>query len=255
MLTRDDIASYLEDGLIVLDYRIPDDALASMRELLDGMLQANEDLSADYLGALTQHHSGWLEFAKLPQILDSVSSLLGDDIALWTSTLFGKPARGGKATAWHQDGQYWPIKPLATCSVWVALDDSNQENGCLRYIPGSHRPKKLWRHDTSDSDQLTLNQVLDNEAFDESTARDVVLEAGQISIHDAYLIHGSQPNHSSQRRAGVVYRYMPTTSHFDHAYAFELSEKLAVPDQSQRPLYLLRGQDRCGLNNYSVGHE
>ena len=255
MLTRDDIASYLEDGLIVPDYRIPDGALASMRQLLDGMLRANEDLSADYLGALTRHHSGWLEFARLPQILDLVSSLLGDDIALWTSTLFGKPARGGKATAWHQDGQYWPIKPLATCSVWVALDDSNQENGCLRYIPGSHRPKKLWRHDTSNSDQLTLNQVLDNEAFDESTARDVVLEAGQISIHDAYLIHGSQPNHSSRRRAGVVYRYMPTTSHFDHAYAFELSEKLGVPDQSRRPLYLLRGQDRCGLNDYSVGHD
>ena len=67
MLTRDDIASYLEDGLIVPDCRIPDGALASMRQLLDGMLQANEDLSADYLGALTQHHSGWLEFARLPQ--------------------------------------------------------------------------------------------------------------------------------------------------------------------------------------------
>jgi len=96
--------------------------------------------------------------------------------------------------------------------------------------------------------------VLSSEVFDESTARDVLLEAGQISIHDAYLIHGSQPNHSSRRRAGVVYRYMPTTSHFDHAYAFELHETLGVPDQSRRPLYLLRGRDRCGLNDYSIGH-
>lgn len=125
----------------------------------------------------------------------------------------------------------------------------------MRYIPGSHRDKKLWRHETSQSDELTLNQVLGSEAFDESAARDVVLEAGQISIHDAHLIHGSQTNNSSRRRAGVVYRYMPTTSHFDHAYAFELSEKLGVPDQSQRPLYLLRGQDRCGRNDYSVGHD
>ena len=218
------------------------------------MYHHNEGLSADYLGALTQHHPGWLEFAKLAPILDAVSSLLGDDIALWTSTLFGKPARGGKATAWHQDGQYWPIKPLATCSVWIALDDSDRGNGCLRYIPGSHRARTLWRHDTSESDELTLNQVLGSENFDESSARDVVLEAGQMSIHDAYLIHGSRPNHSSRRRAGVVYRYMPTTSHFDHAYAFALHEKLGVPDQSRRPLYLLRGQDRCGLNDYSVGH-
>lgn len=254
MLTGKEIATYHEDGLIVPDYRIPDDALMRMRRLLDAMLRADEELSADYLGALTQHHPGWLEFAKLPSILDAVSSLIGDDIALWTSTLFGKPARGGKATAWHQDGQYWPIKPLATCSVWIALDDSDQENGCLRYIPGSHHARTLWRHDTSDSDRLTLNQVLASETFDESTAQDVLLDAGRISIHDPYLIHGSQPNHSSRRRAGVVYRYMPTASHFDHAYAFELHKKMGVPDQSRRPLYLLRGRDRCGLNDYSIGH-
>lgn len=254
MLTEEQITTYRKDGLVVPDYRIPEDALRRMRRLLVEMLRADEELSADYLGALTQHHPGWLEFAKLPPMVDAVSSLLGDDIALWTSTLFGKPARGGKATPWHQDGQYWPIKPLVTCSVWVALDDSDRENGCLRYIPGSHRSETLWPHETSDSDRLTLNQVLGTEAFDESTARDVLLEAGQISIHDAYLIHGSQPNHSSRRRAGVVYRYMPTTSHFDHAYAFELHETLGVPDQSRRPLYLLRGRDRCGLNDYSIGH-
>ena len=126
MLTKEEIAAYRKDGLVVPDYRIPEDALRRMCRLLDEMLRADEDLSADYLGALTQHHPGWLEFARLPPILDAVSSLLGDDVALWTSTLFGKPARGGKATPWHQDGQYWPIKPLVTCSVWVALDDSDR---------------------------------------------------------------------------------------------------------------------------------
>ena len=134
MLTEQQIATYRNDGLVVPDYHIPEDALRRMRRLLVEMLRADEELSADYLGALTQHHPGWLEFAKLPPIVDAVTSLLGDDVALWTSTLFGKPARGGKATPWHQDGQYWPIKPLVTCSVWVALDDSDRDNG----LPALH---------------------------------------------------------------------------------------------------------------------
>ena len=49
----------------------------------------------------------------------------------------------GHATPWHQDGQYWPIRPLATCTVWLAIDDANIENGCLRFIKGSHKDKKL----------------------------------------------------------------------------------------------------------------
>jgi ectoine hydroxylase-related dioxygenase (phytanoyl-CoA dioxygenase family) len=62
------------------------------------------------------------------------------------SQVFCKPPVTGKAIPWHQDGQYWPIRPIATCSVWIALDDATPENGCMRYIPGSHKARKLEQH-------------------------------------------------------------------------------------------------------------
>ena len=115
-----------------------------------------------------------------------VQQLIGRDIALWNASFFAKPADNGKATPWHQDGEYWPISPLATCSVWVAVDEANKENGCLRVIKGLHKNKNLLEHETNSSKDLTLNLELKKKEYDESKAVDIVLEKGQISIHDVF---------------------------------------------------------------------
>ena len=145
--------------------------------------------------------------------------------------------------------------PSATCSVWIALDDSGPENGCLRVIPGSHEQKRLRRHHQEPtSRKLTLNLALDEDEFDESDARDVVLEAGQISMHDIYLLHGSNANRSARRRAGFVLRLMPATSHFDHELGREITERnVGSSDFANRQLYLLRGTDKSGRNDFNIG--
>ena len=94
-------------------------------------------------------------------------------------------------------------KARATATVWVALDASTPENGCLRVISSSHKAGRLFPHHPRDGD-LTLHQEIDADAYDRSRAADIVLEAGQVSIHDVYLIHGSEPNRSDKRRAGVT---------------------------------------------------
>ena len=71
-----------------------------------------------------------------------------------------KPGGDGMEVPWHQDGQYWPIRPLATCTAWIALDDSTPENGCLKIIPGSHKSRRLFAHETDDSDRVVLRQAL-----------------------------------------------------------------------------------------------
>ena len=82
-----------------------------------------------------------------------------------------------------------------------------------------------------------------------------MLEAGQFSLHDVYLVHGSEPNRSSKRRAGYVCRYMPTTSHFDHDYGSTLQARGGNQvDFSSRALWQMRGKDVCGRNNFTVGH-
>src|SRR5689334_21157569 len=119
-----------------------------------------------------------------PDLLDVVERVIGPDIILWASTVFCKEAARGLEVPWHQDGQYWPIRPRATVTVWVALDDATPENGCMRIIPGSHLMGD-FAHEVSDREDLVLNNVLSDRRLDLSTARDVVLEAGQISLHDA----------------------------------------------------------------------
>jgi ectoine hydroxylase-related dioxygenase (phytanoyl-CoA dioxygenase family) len=153
-----------------------------------------------------------------------------------------------------QDGHYWPIRPLATCTVWVALEPSTRANGCLRVIPGSHRDKALYDHTHEDRVDLTLQQRLAHGTFDEAQAVDIELEPGQMSMHDVYMIHGAAANRSTQRRTGVALRYMPATSHFDRSLK-PLDGKTGVTvNWAARPLWLLKGVDRCGLNDFTTGH-
>jgi len=137
-------------------------------------------------------------------------------------------------------------------TVWVALDPSTQENGCLRVLPKSH--KRQYEHFQDDRDGLVLNQACKEGQYDEHDVVDIELEPGQMSLHDVGLVHGSSPNISTIRRAGVAFRYMPSTSHFrrDAIQAGEGSGYLV--DFSTRPLWLVSGVDQCGLNDFQVGH-
>lgn len=168
--------------------------------------------------------------------------------------MFCKPPVTGKAIPWHQDGQYWPIRPIATCSVWMALDDATPKNGCMRFIPGSHAGGSIYKHRINDSKDVVLNQEVEPLQFDESTRRDDVLRAGQFSLHDVYLIHGSNANHSPRRRAGFVIRYMPATSVFERSIEDNHKQSGVTFSMSKRPIWLLRGQDRSGRNDFNVGH-
>ena len=155
---------------------------------------------------------------------------------------------------WHQDGQYWPIRPLATCTVWVAIDDSVIENGCLRVIPGSHKSSTLFEHCNSERERLTLNQEVTPEHMPADEPVDVELNAGQMSLHDVYLVHGSNENTSTKRRAGVAIRYMPATSRFRRDLIPPSDSAGFMVDFSKRPIWLVRGRDVSETNDFVVGH-
>ena len=262
-LDQQDLDTYRSDGLLKSPFRIPDEQLGRMRELLDKLLRDNAHLAPETLVCphipYGRTHGDadaeqWLEYARHPGILDLVSQLIGDDIILWGSQVFCKPPLTGKEIPWHQDGQYWPIRPIATCSVWVALDDAMPENGCMRYIPGSHVNGSIYRHRVTDRSDVVLNQEVEPSQFDAASGRDDILKAGQFSLHDVYLIHGSNANRSPKRRAGFVIRYMPATSVFERAAGDEHVQSGVTFSMSKRPIWLLRGRDRGGRNDFTVGH-
>lgn len=263
-LSEDEIATYHRDGLVIPDYTLPDQVIARMQQAYEDILEANKDVpgvNPDFMLGPHLEKSGaqgvvgdpiWLEFAQHPDIVEMVSQVAGEDLILWGTTLFGKPAYSGKETAWHQDGDYYPIEPLETVTVWIALDDSTPENGCMRYIPGSHKERRLFPHHWDDDPKLNLKQVIDEEYAPEDQARDIVLKRGQLSIHDVYLVHGSSANKSPNRRAGFILRIMPATSYYNHHKG--TGSDNPSHDYSQRALYLLRGKDQTGRNDFSVGH-
>lgn len=242
--------------------RIPGAMLARLRAALNRLIQENPRTRPEHLvlrwgggpDALPTH-TEFLEVARDPAILDLVESVLGPDIILWGAHVFCKPAGEGLEVPWHQDGQYWPIRPLATCTVWIAIDDSTRENGCMQYIPGSHRTRTVYHHRVDERPGLAINQVLREDQFDEATACDVPLTAGQLSIHDVYLIHGSRSNRSARRRAGFAIRYMPGTSLYDRSLAYQGGAAAIRQNMAVRPIYLVRGADRHGGNDFMVGHD
>lgn len=263
-LAQSEIDSYQENGFVVPKFRLSGEKLEKLQAALDATLRDNAEIRPEKLVSVhiagqnregVVGHSAFLDLAHDQDILDLVSAVLGEDLILWGCQVFCKPAGDGLEVPWHQDGQYWPIRPLANCSVWLALDDSKIENGCLRVIPGSHKKAELFPHILETRGNLTLNQRVDDASFAVETAADVELEAGQMSLHDVYMIHGSNPNTSSKRRAGVVLRYMPATSHFKRDMYDTTDKNGFLVDFSTRPLWLVRGQDRTGKNDFNTGHD
>ena len=144
-LSQAEIERYAQDGLVIPDFQISEEKLMRLRIAGEELVAANPDVPPEYL--VGPHipkpenrklHVPFLDMCHDDEILDRVSDLIGPDIILWSSGVFCKPPDVGLTVPWHQDGQYWPIRPLATCSVWIAVDDALPENGCMRYIPGSH---------------------------------------------------------------------------------------------------------------------
>jgi ectoine hydroxylase-related dioxygenase (phytanoyl-CoA dioxygenase family) len=158
-----------------------------MREAYARLLADNADIASDIMLGPHLEKPGaqgvigsrvWLEFATQPALLDMAAQLVGNDLILWGTTIFGKPARCGKATPWHQDGDYYPIRPLETISIWIALDDVTPENGPMRFISGSHKARKIFSHHWEENKNLSINKVCDSEHYDESTA------AGRVCRQD-----------------------------------------------------------------------
>ncbi len=262
-LSVTEISKYREEGYVVPAFRLAEPKVQALRATLDRLLRDNPGVRPEKL--VSAHIEGkndegvkgskdFLDLAQDPDIVSMVSQIIGDDIILWGCHVFCKPPGDGFETPWHQDGHYWPIRPLATCTVWVALDESVIENGCLQVIPGSQQGKVLHEHLHEDRDDLTLTQRMANGTFDEARAVSLELQPGQMSMHDVFMIHGAQANRSAKRRTGVALRYMPGSSYLDRAQ-HELSGKTGVGvDWATRPLWLLRGQDRTGRNDFEVGH-
>ncbi|KAA9381409.1 phytanoyl-CoA dioxygenase family protein [Microbispora cellulosiformans] len=218
----------------------------AVRECWDA-LEAAEDLPANGYSTTHSRHLDqrfvW-DLACDPKILDPVEALIGENILLFGTRFFCKYGDSGRhRVSWHQDLDSWALTPPVAVTVWYAVDDSTEQNGCMQVIPGSHRAE-LRRHDTTadNGNILGRGQHLHLTEEEKASAVPVVLNAGEISIHDGALLHASMPNLSNRRRCGLAIRYVPAHVR-QHADLAKSPPSKAI---------LVRGCDR--VKNFGVNH-
>lgn len=203
--------AYDADGYLILREVIDAALIAEASDHVTWLQERHPELRGEELThELVASDPFWVRLVSDDRLLDIAEIFVGPDIALFASHYISKPPYSGQPVLWHQDGAYWPLDPMNVVTLWLAVDHSVPENGCLRVIPGSHRGELhalRQRHDT--------NSVLGSESatdVDESQAVDMILAPGDVEVHHPKIMHGSNANTSPRRRCGLTIRYIPTST-------------------------------------------
>lgn len=154
--------------------------------------------------------SAWFyQLCRTPAILDYVEDLIGPNFFQWGGQFFVKYPRDGSIVPWHQDAQYWPLSPCKTVTVWLAIYDADESNAAMQIVRGSHLRGAMSHHQVV-GEHYVLEQEADQEQIDPANIVTLNLKAGEISLHDDGLLHGSGPNNSDRIRCGLTMRFCPT---------------------------------------------
>ena len=232
---------YEERGFSIIRNVISADLLEETKSHVAWLTDRYPELRPEHLHhPLIRNDAFWVRLVSDPRLVDIAEFFLGQDIACFTAHYICKPPYDGQPVLWHQDGAYWKLDPMRALTVWVAVDESTTENGCLRVIPGSHRLPLYQPIRRTDSPNM-LFSVSDEKLVKEWTERhgiiDIELNPGDVEIHHPNVLHCSEPNTSARRRCALDIGYIPTTTRI-------LSDGLYL-----NPL-LVRGEPTAGINTY-----
>jgi phytanoyl-CoA hydroxylase len=235
MSTSATAEQYRRDGYViypgVIDRELAQEASGHVAWLQD----RHPDLRPEQLGhLLVAEDPFWVRLVSDPRLLDIAEAYVGPSIALFASHYICKPPWSGQPVLWHQDAAYWPLEPMEVVTLWLAVDPSTPENGCMRVIPGSHRRElHALRANTEVESVLGSESATD---VDETQAVDIILAPGDVEAHHPRILHASSANTSPQRRCGLTIRYIPTAT------------RITSEQQPYPSALLLRGAP--GVNQY-----
>lgn len=229
------VQEFDEAGYVIFRDVIDAALVAEASEHVAWLQERHPDLRGEELShELVARDPFWVRLVGDDRLLDIAALFVGPDIALFASHYISKPPFSGQQVLWHQDGAYWPLDPMRVVTLWLAVDESTPENGCVRVIPGSHTGElhELRQRDDVDS-VLGSESAID---IDESDAVDMILSPGDVEVHHPKIVHSSNANTSPKRRCGLTIRYIPT------------STRIVTPEQPYASAILLRGEP--GVNAY-----
>lgn len=203
------IAQFNCDGYLAGLRIFGDEEMAEHRRYFDELLARVTAAGGDSYSISTAHlrYGRVYDLLTHPRIVALVKDLLGENLVGWGSHYFCKMPHDGKSVAWHQDCSYWPLSKSKTVTVWLAVDDADRENACMRFIPGSHRHGQIRYRRSADDEGNVLDQTVEDPLRYGGEPVDVELKAGEVSLHSDLLLHGSEANDSDRRRCGLTLRY------------------------------------------------
>ncbi|HEX4781959.1 MAG TPA: phytanoyl-CoA dioxygenase family protein [Usitatibacter sp.] len=212
ILTQEQVDRYWRDGCVfpirVISREQAQEVRARLEEFergaggpLKGDLRHKSHLLFSWLGDLVRED----------RIVDAIEDLYGPNLFCWTTNFFIKEANNPAFVSWHQDSTYWGLDRPDVVTAWVALTPSNESNGAMGFIPGTHTSDQIAHRDTFARDNLLTRGQEVAVDVDASKAVTIELEPGEMSLHHVRLVHGSPPNPSADRRIGFAIRYIPTS--------------------------------------------
>jgi ectoine hydroxylase-related dioxygenase (phytanoyl-CoA dioxygenase family) len=206
-------------GVRILEPAQVETLRAELNDLFDPQLPGNElfheyhtNESADPNQVLFHALGAWRikpgfhDLLWHPAFTVPASQLLGGAVRFWHDQLFCKPAKHGGVVAWHQDYSYWTrTGPMNHLTCWIGLDDACRDNGCLHYLPGSHRWPLLPITGLA-GDMDAIRAVLTPEQFALfENPTPIELKMGEATFHHPLMVHGSFANATDRpRRATVI---------------------------------------------------
>jgi phytanoyl-CoA hydroxylase len=239
--TKEIVREYERDGFTVFRNVIDEPLISEARYHVEWLIRKYPDLRPEHFHhPLMRDDAFWVRLVTDDHLLDIAELFLGPNLACFTAHYICKPPFTGQPVFWHQDGSYWKLEPMQAVTLWLAVDASTPENGCLKMIPGSHKirlQKPQVRKDTPNMLYSSANPDLVEENIRNSSTVDIVLQPGDVSVHHPNILHCSEANTSSKRRCGLDMGFIQTSTRI-----------------SNRGLYLdpllVRGKTVPGINNY-----
>jgi len=186
------------------------------------------------------------EICVREEVLDRAAAIHGGDLMLWNSTLFDKQGDlpGPLAYPWHCEAYYWEIEPLESVSFWIALDDARPDNGCMEFLPGSHR----WNVPAIEGPDPRyaawfVDRRADESAFSDAGRVSLAMTAGECVMFSERLLHRSGPNTARAPRLGFAFRIAPSYVRVRHPFPCVIVRGLnrnrenaqALPPQPESP--------------------
>jgi len=220
-LSAEQVSFYKEHGYLAGVRILNDDQIEALRLALaalfdpahpghDLFYEFNANESADPDQILFHALGAWRIMPALhdlmwhPAFVVAAAQLLDGPVRFWHDQIFYKPAHHGGVVIWHQDYSYWTrTTPVAHISCWIGLDDSTRENGCVHYVPGSHRWPLLPRQSFANHMDTILDWLTPAQRAEFNPVA-IELQAGECSFHHPLMVHGSYANQTARPRCAVV---------------------------------------------------